>query len=63
MPTFKYLLRVTHVDNELEVFINATSVYHKYYDNDPVLNDVVDVTPYVFINATNSFGYVGLSLL
>src|ERR1700694_1253477 len=40
-------LTVTHADNELIAVLNCVTVYDKKTQGDPVLNDVVELTPFL----------------
>jgi hypothetical protein len=54
-------LTVSRVDNQLLIFVNDTLVYIKSVQNNPPLNDRLDLTPWM-VSGRNSFVFVGGNL-
>ena len=63
MPDPVYQIRIHRCDNRLVFLLNGVSIYDRYVDNDPVLDDVRDITdelqPHPYQNVITVQGYNG----
>ena len=58
-----YLIRIKRCDNRLLIVLNDATIYDQYYDQNPPLNDIVDITtrlqPNPYVNRISVRGFNG----
>lgn len=54
-------LTVKRADNEIAAYLNGVLVYDKKTENDPALNDVVDISGFLQKGCCNSLVIVGVN--
>ena len=54
-------LTIKRADNEIAAFLNGVLVYDRKTENDPQLNDVVDISGFIQKGCCNSLVLVGIN--